>query len=214
MKLNHIEKVINPVTLEPVYNIVFKSKDLGEVDCLRAHLGESHIEYRARVDMTQSLDNKIKQAANKEVLEKVSKSATEAAKAAKSMTDLAKVMDQWPKENPSLVCTGRSNGKTLKAMESLLMHDMPVLDPQKVVVAKFAKPKDQIIINPPAVILIKDGKKYVSKAHEEEFDEEKGLLMCLAKAQGITHLELKRMLKNAKRPEKKEKKVKEAKDDK
>jgi hypothetical protein len=64
----------------------------------------------------------------------------------------------------------------------------------------------KVIFNPPATILWKNGKKYVSKAHDEEFDEEKGLLMCLAKANGISHLELKRMIKNAKRPEKKEKK--------
>lgn len=55
----------------------------------------------------------------------------------------------------------------------------------------------KIIINEPAVVLIKNGKKYVSKAHDEEFDAEKGLLMCLAKANGVTHLDLKRMLKNA-----------------
>lgn len=55
----------------------------------------------------------------------------------------------------------------------------------------------KIIINEPAVVLIKNGKKYVSKAHNEEFDAEKGLLMCLAKSNGISHLDLKRMLKSA-----------------
>lgn len=55
----------------------------------------------------------------------------------------------------------------------------------------------KIIINEPAVVFIKNGKKYVSKAHDEEFDAEKGLLMCLAKANGVTHLDLKRMLKKA-----------------
>lgn len=57
--------------------------------------------------------------------------------------------------------------------------------------------QEKVIFNDPATILIKDGKKYVSKAHDEPFDPEKGLLMCLAKANGITHLELKRMIKNA-----------------
>lgn len=57
--------------------------------------------------------------------------------------------------------------------------------------------KPKVIFNPPATILFINGKKYVSKAHNEPFDEEKGLLMCLAKAQGITHLELKRMIKGA-----------------
>lgn len=57
----------------------------------------------------------------------------------------------------------------------------------------------KVIFNEPATILYMNGKKYVSKVHDEEFDEEKGLLMCLAKANGITHAELKRMIKGAKR---------------
>lgn len=66
----------------------------------------------------------------------------------------------------------------------------------------------KIIINEPAVVLIKNGKKYVSKAHNEEFDAEKGLLMCLAKSNGISHLDLKRMLKSAAVQNKKVKKEK------
>lgn len=67
------------------------------------------------------------------------------------------------------------------------------------------KAKMRVLFSPPATILWVDGKKYVSKAHGEEFDEEKGLLMCLAKANGITHLDLKRLLKNAERPNEKNK---------
>lgn len=63
----------------------------------------------------------------------------------------------------------------------------------------FYRTAPKVIFNPPATILFMNGKKYVSKAHNEEFDEEKGLLMCLAKANGITHLQLKKMLKGAKR---------------
>ena len=59
--------------------------------------------------------------------------------------------------------------------------------------------KQKVIFNNPATIYINGDKKYISKAHDEPFDEEKGLLMCLAKAQGISHLELKRMIKGAKR---------------
>ena len=60
------------------------------------------------------------------------------------------------------------------------------------------KPKiKQIIFHNPAVVVVLDnGTKIVSKAHKEEFDKEKGLLMCLAKLHGITHLELQRMIKN------------------
>lgn len=62
--------------------------------------------------------------------------------------------------------------------------------------------KFRVVYNNPLTILYVNGKKYISKAHNEEFDEEKGLLMCLAKANGISHLELKRMIKNAERPKK------------
>lgn len=58
----------------------------------------------------------------------------------------------------------------------------------------------RVIFSNPATILFVDGKKYVAKAHNEEFDEEKGLLMCLAKAAGISHLDLNRLLKKAARP--------------
>ena len=64
---------------------------------------------------------------------------------------------------------------------------------------KQANNDTKVIFNNPATILFINGKKYVSKVHEEEFDEEKGLLMCLAKANGISHLELQRMIKGAKR---------------
>lgn len=50
-----------------------------------------------------------------------------------------------------------------------------------------------------------DGKKYISKCHNEPFDEEKGLLMCPAKANGISHLKLKQLIKTATRQIKKEK---------
>ena len=56
----------------------------------------------------------------------------------------------------------------------------------------------KVIYNAPATILFVDGEKYISKAHDEKFDKEKGLLMCLAKAQGISHLDLKKMIDSAK----------------
>lgn len=50
----------------------------------------------------------------------------------------------------------------------------------------------KVIFNKPATILFVNGEKYISKAHGEDFDEEKGLLMCLAKANGISHIMLKK----------------------
>lgn len=64
-----------------------------------------------------------------------------------------------------------------------------------------------VLFNDPATILWVNGKKYVSKAHNEPFDEEKGLLMCLCKAHGISHRDIQRMLKSATRQPKKTKGV-------
>ena len=72
--------------------------------------------------------------------------------------------------------------------------------------------KYEVIFNDPATILIVDGKKYISKAYEEPFDKEKGLLMCLAKANGIKHSDLEKMIKSATVQKKKEVK-KEKKDE-
>lgn len=86
---------------------------------------------------------------------------------------------------------------------TLLPGRVGVFDRNPLIAAGARKrPKEldcKVIYNAPYTILYMNGEKYISKAHNEEFDEEKGLLMCLAKANGITHLQLKRMIKNAKR---------------
>lgn len=56
----------------------------------------------------------------------------------------------------------------------------------------------RVIYNDPYTILyIDDVVKIVSKASAEPFDKEKGLLMCLAKAYGLTNCNLKRIIKNS-----------------
>lgn len=97
-------------------------------------------------------------------------------------------------------------------MDYSVKVDYPKQPTRSSIVDKAAKIKAhemEVIFNPPATILYVGGNRYVSKAYGEDFDEEKGLLMCLAKAAGITNLELKRMIKKAKRPDKKSKNKKE-----
>lgn len=75
--------------------------------------------------------------------------------------------------------------------------------------------KYTVIFNGPATILFVDRmigcekEKYVTKAYNEEFDAEKGLALALLKSFGISYLDLKRMLKNAKYQNKKEQSPKE-----
>lgn len=53
----------------------------------------------------------------------------------------------------------------------------------------------KVIFNNPATIVFFGNDKVVSKCHDEQFDEKKGLLMCIAKAHGCTHSHLKAILK-------------------
>lgn len=56
-----------------------------------------------------------------------------------------------------------------------------------------------VIFNEKETVLIKDGKKYVSKCMDgDTYDKEKGLLLCLAKANGISYKDLQEMIAGAK----------------
>lgn len=60
-------------------------------------------------------------------------------------------------------------------------------------------PYGKVIFNEKATVLIKDGKKYVSKCMDSDtYDKEKGLLLCLAKANGISYRDLQEMIEGAK----------------
>lgn len=57
----------------------------------------------------------------------------------------------------------------------------------------------RVIFNGNATVLIKDGKKYVSKCKDgDAYDKEKGLLLCLAQANGISYRDLQEMIAGAK----------------
>lgn len=57
---------------------------------------------------------------------------------------------------------------------------------------------EKLIFRDDATILIKDGKKYVTKCDKNDtYDREKGLLVVLAKANGYNYNDIQEMLKNA-----------------
>lgn len=60
----------------------------------------------------------------------------------------------------------------------------------------------KVIFNEPATILIVNNggveQKMIAKSHEEDFDQEKGLLVCIAKYFGVTYQDIKRLLGKAK----------------
>lgn len=57
---------------------------------------------------------------------------------------------------------------------------------------------DKLIFKGNKTILIKDGKKYVSKCEDGDvYDKEKGLLLCLAKANGVSYEDLRKMIDGA-----------------
>lgn len=67
----------------------------------------------------------------------------------------------------------------------------------------------KVTFNGPATILFVDGiyskrkQKFVTKAYNEDFDEEKGLALALLKSFGMSYLDFKRILATAKKEEKK-----------
>lgn len=70
----------------------------------------------------------------------------------------------------------------------------------------------KLIFRDNATILLKDGKRYVSKCIDgDTYDREKGLLMCLAKANGVSYRDLQEMIASADMQVYKKKKVKEVK---
>ncbi len=57
---------------------------------------------------------------------------------------------------------------------------------------------NKLIFRDNATILLKDGKRYVTKCQADDtYDREKGLLLCLAKANGYTYNDICEMLNNA-----------------
>ena len=63
---------------------------------------------------------------------------------------------------------------------------------------------NKLIINKPAVILYRDGKKYVVKTTKgDKWDEEKGVALALLKSFGVDYKTLKKIIEQAKRGDKK-----------
>jgi hypothetical protein len=80
------------------------------------------------------------------------------------------------------------------------------LDPRYFDLVKRLK-KDCVLVSNQATILFdEDGKKHVSKCSNEEFDLEKGIMMCICKKHGYTYEDIRRLLKNVEFKEVKEKK--------
>ena len=73
----------------------------------------------------------------------------------------------------------------------------------------ISKLKEKLIFRDDVTILIKDGKKYVTKCDKNDtYDREKGLLVVLAKANGYKYNDIQEMLKNAETQNKKVREVK------
>ena len=63
---------------------------------------------------------------------------------------------------------------------------------------------NKLIINKPAVILYRNGKKYVVKTTKgDKWDEEKGVALALLKSFGVDYKTLKKIIEQAKRGDKK-----------
>lgn len=83
------------------------------------------------------------------------------------------------------------------------------LDPGYFKLVKKTKNKNRALVSNQATILFdENGDKYVSKCSNEEFDIEKGIMMCLCKKHGYTYEDIKKFLENTEYKEVKEMKCK------
>lgn len=55
---------------------------------------------------------------------------------------------------------------------------------------------EKIIVNGTRTIMFyEDGRKIISNVHDEEFDAEKGIMMCIVKGRGVTHSSIRKLMK-------------------
>lgn len=55
---------------------------------------------------------------------------------------------------------------------------------------------ERIVVNGTCTIMFyEDGRKITSNVHDEEFDAEKGIMMCIVKGRGVTHSSIRKLMK-------------------
>lgn len=86
--------------------------------------------------------------------------------------------------------------------------DYEGLDPQYFDLVKRSRKNCVLISNQATILFDENGEKYVSKCSNEEFDLEKGIMMCLCKKHGYTYEDIRRLLDNVEFKEVKEEKRK------
>lgn len=80
------------------------------------------------------------------------------------------------------------------------------LDPRYFDLVKILRKDCALVSNQTTILFDENGEKYVSKCSNEEFDLEKGIMMCLCKKHGYTYEDIRRLLKNVEFKEVKEEK--------
>ena len=78
------------------------------------------------------------------------------------------------------------------------------LDPRDFDLVKRLRKNCVLASDQTTILFDEDGKKHVSKCSNEEFDIEKGIMMCLCKKHGYTYQDIRRLLKNVEFKEVKE----------
>lgn len=84
------------------------------------------------------------------------------------------------------------------------------LNPREFNLVKSSKTNKVLVSNQATIFFDEYGEKYVSKCSNEEFDLEKGIMMCLCKKHGYTYEDIRRFLNNAEYKEVKSVKYKAA----
>lgn len=92
-----------------------------------------------------------------------------------------------------------NNDKLREVAKSLTMIGEGIVEGARRLEHAFDKMGIEIIINPPAVIMFRNGKKYVAKCHpDDEFNAEIGIMMCFVKSCGYKYNEITELVSKAK----------------
>lgn len=119
---------------------------------------------------------------------------------------ITSIINKWVGRVITVDDDGYFSAMTISSIDNSKGNIYYSLDPREFNLVKSSKTNKVLVSNQATIFFDKYGEKYVSKCSNEEFDLEKGIMMCLCKKHGYTYEDIRRLLKNVEFKEVKEEK--------
>lgn len=110
--------------------------------------------------------------------------------------NITNIENEWVGRVIFVYDSGRFIAKTISSKSRLNNEEQYELSPDCFDLVKESKKGKVLVSNQATIIFDEDGKKYVSKCSGEDFDLEKGIMMCLCKKHGYTYEDIRKFIKN------------------